>query len=140
MSRSRPDLDGQTELFETPNETSGDLGFVSTLEVVGTEFVVGDAIFQNVVGRRQDGRGHGKDRLLGSSPTLETKKLRAEIRVPHPGGHPGDLDQRGFEPGVAGPRPRRETLAGTFMQARTETGPRHQVSSGRKSAHVEADF
>src|SRR2546430_2039127 len=83
--RSSPDVHGQTEVFETPNEASGDLGFVSTLEVVGTEFVVRDAVFQKVVCRRQDGGGHGEDRLLGSSPTLETKKLRAEVRVPRAG-------------------------------------------------------
>ena len=76
MLRSRPDVHGQTELFETPNQTSGDMGFVSTLEVVGTEFVVRDPVFQNVKRRRQNGCGDGQYRLLGSAPTLEAKKLR----------------------------------------------------------------
>src|SRR5262245_55789330 len=108
MLRSRRDLHGQTELFETANEASRDVSIVSTLKVVGTEFVVRDLIFEDVVCRRQDGRGHGEYRLLGSAPTLEAKKLRAEVRVSRAGGHPGDLDERGFEPWIAGACPRRE--------------------------------
>src|SRR5688572_19240896 len=64
MLRSRPDLHGQTELFETPNETSGDMGFVSTFEVVGTEFVVRGPVLQDVVRGRQDGCGDGEDRVV----------------------------------------------------------------------------
>ena len=140
VSRSGPDLHGQTELFEAPNETAGDLGFVSTLEIVGAEFVVRGLILQDVVRGGQDGGGDGEDRLLGSAPTLETKKLRAEVRVAGAGRHPRDLDERGFEPRVAGSGPRGEPLAGTFLLAGTEAGPRDQVASGGKPAHVEADF
>ena len=39
MSRRRLDLQGETEVLETSNETSGDLGVVSTFEIVGPEFV-----------------------------------------------------------------------------------------------------
>src|SRR6188472_4503111 len=77
MLRSRPDLDRQAEVFEASNETFGDMGFVSTLEVVGTEFVVRDFVFQNVVCRGQDGGGHGENGLLRSTPTFEAEKLRA---------------------------------------------------------------
>ena len=118
MLRSWPDLHGQTKFFEAPNEPSSDLGFVSVLEVVGTEFVVRGFVFQNVVRRRQDGGGHGENRLLGSARTLEAKKLRAEVGVPRAGRHPSNLDERRFEPRVAGSRPRREPLAGTFLLAR----------------------
>ena len=102
---------------------SGELGVVSTLEVVGAKFVVRDLILQDVVCGGQDGRGDGEDRLLGSSPTLETKELRAQVRVAGAGGDPRDLDERGFEPRVAGSGPSGEPLAGTFLLAGAEAGP-----------------
>jgi len=46
MLRFGPDLDGQAEFFEAPNETSVLWGFVSALEMVGTRFVVCAVIFQ----------------------------------------------------------------------------------------------
>src|SRR4051794_28486450 len=119
MLRSWPDLHGQSKCFKAPNETSSDLGFVSVLEVVGAEVVVHDVVFQDVVRRRQHRGGHGENRLLGSAPTLQAKKLRAQVRVPGAGGNPGDLDERCFEPWVAGAGPRRQSLACTFLLART---------------------
>jgi hypothetical protein len=38
------------------------------------------------------------------------------------------------------PLRRREDLAGALVLAWTQTNPRHEVSGGRKAAHVEADF
>src|SRR5215204_5127030 len=135
--RSRLDLHGQTEVLETSNEMSGELGVVSTLEIVGAKFVVRDLILQDVVCGSQDGGGDGKDRLLGSSPALETKELRTQVRVAGAGGDPRDLDERGFEPRVAGSGPSGEPLAGTFFFFRAEDGIRDQVAGRGKPAHVE---
>src|SRR5436190_21921722 len=79
--RRRLDLHGKAEVLETSNEPSGDLGVISTLEIVGAEFMVGDLLLQDVVRGGQDGGGDGEDRLLGASPALETKKLRTQVRV-----------------------------------------------------------
>src|SRR5665213_1130245 len=120
MSRSRLDLHGETEFFEAPNETPSDLHFVAPFEVVGAEFLVRRLLVQDVVRSGQHRGRDGEDRFLGSSPTLEAEKLRAKVRVPRAGRHPRHLNERRFEPRVAGARPRRETLAGTFGLARTE--------------------
>src|ERR1700687_2900953 len=140
MSRSRLDLHGQTELFEAPNETPSDLAFVAPFEVVGAEFLVRRLLVQDVIRSGQHGGSDGENGFLGSAPTFEAEKLRAKVRVPRAGRHPRHLNERRLEPGVAGARPRRETLASTFGLARTETGPRHQVSCGWKPAHIDADF
>src|SRR5579862_3691119 len=128
MSRSRSDLHGQTECFEAPNKPPSDLGFVATFEVIGAEFVVRRLAFEDVVRRGHHGGRHGENGFLRSAATLEAEELRAKVRVPRAGRHPRHLYERRLEPGVAGTRPRRETLSGTFGLARTEAGPRHQVS------------
>src|SRR5207244_3078458 len=120
MSRSRPDLHGQTEFFEAPNETPSDLDFVAPFEVIGAEFVVCRLLFEDVVRRGHYGGGDGENRFLGSAPTFEAEKLRAKVRVSRAGRHPGHLNQGRFQPRVAGACPRREPLAGTFGLARTK--------------------
>src|SRR5216684_3300301 len=140
MSRSRLDLHGQTELFEAPNKAASDLAFIAPFEVVGAEVVVRRLVFEDVVRRRHHGGRDGENGFLGSAPTFEAEKLRAQVRVPRAGRHPGHLNERRLEPGVAGARPRRETLPGAFGLPRTEAGPRHQVSSRREPTHIDAYF
>ena len=102
MLRRRPDLHGQTELFEAPDETPSDLAFVAPFEVVRAEFLVRRLVVQDVIRSGQHGGGDGENGFLGSPPTFEAEKLRAKVRVPRAGGHPRYLNERRLEPRVAG--------------------------------------
>jgi hypothetical protein len=43
------DLDDQSERFKTPDQAARGLGLVRAFKAVGSEFMVGDLVFQNVV-------------------------------------------------------------------------------------------
>src|SRR5438876_8332604 len=120
MSRSRPDLHGQTEFFKPPNETACEVDFGAPFEVVRAEFLVRRLLFQDVVRSGHDGGRDGENRFLGTAATFEAEKLRPEVGISCAGRHPRDLDECGFEPGIAGACPRGKTLPGAFMLARTE--------------------
>src|SRR5437868_3371265 len=104
--------------------------------MVGTEFNIGDVVFQNVVRRGEHGGGHREDGFLWTASTFETEELRAKVRVPRASRHPGDLDECGLEPRIAGSCSGREPFPGTLIQARTETCPGHEVACGWKPAHI----
>ena len=53
---------------------------------------------------------------------------------------PCGLDQHGLEPWSTGPKSGTHSSAGALVVARTESGPRDQVPSGREAAHVIADL
>src|SRR5712691_10196015 len=101
MSRSRPDLHGQAEFFQAPNETTSEVDVAAPFKIVGAEFLVRRLLFQDLVRSRHHGGCDGENRLLRATSTLESEKLCAEVRVPRAGGHPRDLDELGFEPRFA---------------------------------------
>src|SRR5580765_2697402 len=70
-----------TQGFETLDQVSRDLCFASTFEIISSELLIDDVVFQNVIRGREHGGGDGKNRLLRSSSTLEPEKLGAKIGV-----------------------------------------------------------
>ena len=67
-------------------------------------------------------------------------KKRAEVAVLTPGGGPGDLDERGLEPGSPMAQARGASLARALVAARAHPRPGQQVARGRKDAHVGSDL
>src|SRR5512147_218499 len=107
--------------------------------MVGPEILVGGAIFQHVIDRGEDRRRHRAGGLLRTAAALETIKLRLKVAAVLAPGGPGALDQQRLQPWGALAQARGPALAGTLVVARTEPGPRHEVSGGWKAAHVAPD-
>ena len=59
-----------------PLEQAADgFGAIVTVEVVGAEVAVFDAVAQHVVGGGEHGGGHSEDGLLGAAAGLEAQEL-----------------------------------------------------------------
>lgn len=86
MLRSGPDLHGKTELFAASNETSDDMGSVSTFEVGGTEFAVRGHVLgpdegEHLLHFRDGGNIYSFFRAICSPPGAPAKGLsRGQIR------------------------------------------------------------
>ena len=74
-------MDFEAEFLEAADETVGDLGAVSSIEVVGTQVVVLDPIAEHVIGGDEHGGGYGDDRLLRTAAALDTQELCAQVAV-----------------------------------------------------------
>ena len=105
-----------------------------------TEVVILDAVSKHVVSRGQHRAGDREDGFLGAAAALDSEELHAEVAILFPGGRPGRIGQRGFEPGRTPTRACRPPLAGTFIESGAQTGPRDEMADGGKPRHVDADF
>jgi hypothetical protein len=74
--------DGVSEPLELDDEPLGDwLWGWAAGEVVPAEVVVGDVVFEDVVGGDQDRVGDGDDRLLGGRGGADPLALGAQVPV-----------------------------------------------------------
>jgi hypothetical protein len=67
------------------------------VEVIGSEVFLDGAIAQHVGDRGEHGRGHGADRLLGSSSVSQPLELRLIIGALGSHRSPGALDWHGLQ-------------------------------------------
>src|ERR671930_200215 len=137
----RAHLHVEAEVVKPGDQTFRELGFVAAIEVVGAEVAILRAVAQDVVRGGEDGGGDSDDGLLGAAAAAESKKLGAEIAaLVVADGAPGGLDERGFEPAIAGANARRAALAGTLVQAWAEPRPGDEMTGRGEMAHVDADL
>ena len=70
------------EPLELGDESFGDpFGVGATGEVIAAEVLVGDVVFEDVVGGDQDRVSDGNDRLLVASTTFDLLILGAQVGV-----------------------------------------------------------
>src|ERR671921_1640639 len=89
-----------------------------------------------------EGVGGGGGCLLSAcfaEATVEAAELGADVGAGTRRG-PGALGEDRAQLGVAFAGPARAVLAGGFVVARAQPGPRRQVRRGGESSHVDADF
>jgi hypothetical protein len=140
--RGLPIGDGHmvSELVELAGESCGEAGAFGSIEVIGAEIGVGDTALEHPVDGRQDGGGDGHDRLAWTAAGLEPMEQRPEIAALPPDGDPGNLDEQGLEPGIALAQPGGPALAGAFVIAGTQAGPRDEMAGTRETVHVDTNL
>src|SRR5262252_6572203 len=97
---------------------------VQTLEVVGAQVLVDDAVAEHVVDRGEQGVGDRDNRTLGPAPSGQPVVEGVVVGALLPAGRPGGFHQGGLEPTIAlacGPR---AALAGRLMVTGADLGPR----------------
>jgi len=112
-------LDIEAELTEAPHQSLGGLEPVDAVEMVGPEVLIGDAVFEHEVDRRKGGGRDCEHGLLGSTPSADAIKLRAQVRVLGTCGGPSTLHQECFEPRRALAHAIGALLARALVAART---------------------
>jgi hypothetical protein len=110
------------------------------IKVSGPEVLVECAVFEHVIGRREDGGGNGADRFLRPASSAQSHELRVEVGGLSARSGPAALNECGLQPGGTRAQAGRAALAGTFVVARAQTGPRAQMRGRGKPAHVGADL
>jgi hypothetical protein len=84
------------EPFELRDEAFGDaFGVGATREVVAVEVLIGNVVFEDVVGGDQDRVRDGDDRFLVAAAALDLLVLGAQVGVLGADRGVGGLDQRG---------------------------------------------
>src|SRR5438093_11978829 len=134
------DLDGAPEIAEAPHQAVDDLGAVASIKVVGAEVPVLDTVAEHEVRSREHRGRDGEDGLLGAASGLDAEEQRVQIAVLDSDAGPGGGDQGGLEPGAALADSRRPALARALVVARTQPGPRDEVTTGGEARHVDADL
>src|SRR5918994_4668208 len=100
----------------------------------------GVRVGQQVPDDDQDGPADRDDGLVGAASASDAPVALAKEGIGPPGSH-GGLPEHPGEVGVAVPGGGGAlTFAGGLLDARGELGPRHQVPSGWKPSHVDADL
>src|SRR5438445_13742832 len=95
-SRLGPGRQVVTKLLEPAKEPSDGFVALLSIEVVGTEVAVGDAVAEDEVGGSEHRGGDGNDGLLGAAAGLEAQELGAQIAGFGADGGPGGGDEGGF--------------------------------------------
>ena len=131
-------LDAQ--VVQTPKVVLLDTLGVAVRQVPAAEVVVVLLAEEHEVGGGQHGGGDRDDGLLRTALPFEAPKLRLEIALFLPGRGPRGLDQRHPQPGGRVTDPGRAALAGTFVEARTQTRPRNQMARTGEPGHVHANL
>src|SRR5881628_4187176 len=139
LRRERLEGDGVPELLELADESSRSLfGGATAVEVVGTEFLVGDLLFEEVVGGDQDRVAEGAGCLAGAAAAAQAPVLGAEVGALAARSRLGRLGEGLVQPFGALARLARVALAGGFVVARTLPGPGGEVCVAGEDAHVDA--
>jgi len=89
-----------------------------TIEVNGSEIFIERAVFEHVIGGREDGGSNSADRFLRPASTAQSHELRMQVRGFGARGGPSALNEHGLEPGGSPAQASRPALAGTFVVAR----------------------
>src|SRR3954454_8093073 len=109
-------------------------------EVVRAQVAVGGSLGQDVPDDHNEGvGGGGLLTALAAEAAVEAAELRAHVGT-GPTGGPGALGEQRAEFLAALAGPTRAVLAGGFVVARAQSGPRGQVRRGGESGHVDADL
>src|SRR5439155_18473042 len=106
----------------------------------GPEVLVECAVFEHVIGRREDRGGNGADRFLRPASSAQPYDLRVEVGGLGARSSPSALDEHGLQPRGTHAQAGRAALAGAFVVARAQAGPGAQMRGGGKPAHVGADL
>jgi hypothetical protein len=127
------------QVIDPPDQSLDHLLAVAAGEMLCAEVLVFDAIFQHVVPSGEHGGGDGEDRLLRSPTGPQSMELGLQIGVFDAHGGPGSSNQCRFEPGSPLAYTGRAALAGTFIAAGTQSGPRDQMRRGGETLGSFAD-
>src|ERR1700724_1525947 len=106
----------------------------------GPAVLVECAVFEHMIGRREDGGGNGPDRFLRPASSAQPHELRVEVGGLSACRGPSALDEYGLQPRGTGAQAGRAALAGAFVVARAQAGPGAQMRGRGKPAHVGADL
>src|SRR5712691_981892 len=87
-------VDRVAELFELADEPFGALLAGASVEVVGTEFLVGDVLVEDVVGGDEDRVAQGAGCFAGAAASAEACVLGAEVAALGARGGLGGFGQR----------------------------------------------
>src|SRR6266446_9916605 len=101
----RLEFDGKAEFGEAFDEAACLRLGPPTIEVNGSEIFIKRAVFEHVIGGREDGGGNSADRFLRPASTAQSHELRMQVRGFGARGGPSALNEHGLEPGA--PRRRR---------------------------------
>jgi hypothetical protein len=92
------EVDAVAKSVEAADEGVFDAIPIKSVEVIGTEVSVENAIAQDVIGGAKDGGGDGDDSLACAAPRLESKVPCALVATLGARGRPGGLYEYRFEP------------------------------------------
>jgi len=93
------------------------------IKVSGSELLIECAVFEHVIGRREDRGGNRADCLLRPASSAQPHELRVEVGGLSARSGPGALNDRGLQPGGTHTQAGRAALAGAFLVARAQAGP-----------------
>jgi hypothetical protein len=90
-----------------------------TIEVSGSEIFIQRAVFEHVIGGREDGGGNSADRFLRPASSAPSHELRVQVGGFGARGRPSALNEHGLQPGSSPAQASRPALAGTFVIAQS---------------------
>lgn len=130
----------ESKVCDLAGEFSGLCLRRSGLEVVSAQIAIEGAVFEHVVDGGQDRSCDGANGLLGAAAVTDPAELGLQVAALCSRTGPGALDQGGLQPWCPLAQPIGPALAGAFVVAWAQSRPGDEVSRGRESAHVDADF
>src|SRR3712207_9320580 len=121
-----------------PDEAHRPVAFGAAAEVVGADILVEGAVAEHVVGRGQDGRGDGADRLLRAAAGSQALELRLQVAALLARRRPGALHAGGLPPGRAGAQAGGEAASRAPVATRADGPPRDKKAGGGGTAPLGA--
>ena len=92
----RVEFDGEAEFGEAPDEAAGLRVGAAAIEVSSAEILIECAVFEHVIGRRDDRGGNGADGFLRPASSAQPHELRVEVGGLSARRGPAALNERGL--------------------------------------------
>src|SRR5271166_6429717 len=128
------------EAFDAALQVGDGAGLLDLIEIGFSEFMIGDALGEHVIGGNQDFVSDGEGRAHGAAAGPEAVEFVFEVAALGPRGGDGGPDQDRAEVDVAFAGAAAPLPAGALMVAGADAGPGAQVIDAQEHAHVDADL